>query len=69
MWKLMKFLLWIACAMSFGVLLSTVKMAGQTPVQRAQRMWVKYGVDGKVEEHVSDLKDSVQGALDRKSVV
>jgi hypothetical protein len=64
MLKILRLLLWVTCAMGFGVLLSTVRVGDQTPVQRAQRLWKKYGMQAKLENRVTDLKDSVQGTFD-----
>jgi len=64
MWALIKFLFWLACAMAFGVLLSTVRVGGKTPVQRLQEIWKTYGVSQKIEVGVGDLKEYVAGAID-----
>jgi hypothetical protein len=68
----LRFLLWTACAVAFGVFLATWRTGGRTPVEHAQGAWERQAregtwKDGAWKDGVRDtLRDAVpEGGVER----
>ena len=67
MFKLLKFVVWTACAVGLGVFLATGEIDGQTPLEHARRAWKRKVNPSKVDQLKDGLREAIDEAKDTLS--
>lgn len=59
-----RFIVWTACSVAFGVYVSTAKYDGGTPLEQMERVWRRHGPSTtEVTENVRGVLETARGTV------